>query len=307
MGINDIYTNSDAPALSSVTDFDAVSGVGATLAVTTLNEAHRKNEQSDAPTGFTGAGEDQWDEEAMAATVSKKSTTAALTEKLLDMKAMQSSSVDDDIAEKMRIEEIKAQLKAAKEGMEREAQRMKEKQDRKEDDCTFKTAGASSGRFSAVASGLGGEGGKYVPRHLRSGVGGMGGTRAGWGSSVPSSFSQKVDTKDAKLFPDLATADNIIEEQKKQEQKKTQPKKTPLRGSTWGACRAEVRASATQSGPKEKARETLEGPKFVIVEKVEVRKGAIASKSVTGSTAAAGGGRKKKTKKKDLSTFKPSS
>jgi len=221
------------------------------------------------------------------------------------MKALETSKVDDDIAEKMRVEDIKAQLKAAKEGMEREAERIKQEEEQKKEASEFKTAG----RFGAAASGMGGEGGKYVPRHMRGGGASAGGARPGWGSGVTSSMPRNVDTKDENLFPDLATADNILEQQKKQELavKKVAPKKQPLSGASWAARRAAA-SSAAPSKPKEEPAPPapVEEKK---PEKEEVKPEPVAPKPATGSaaaTAAAGGGlKKKKKKKKDLSTFKP--
>ncbi len=77
---------------------------------------------------------DQWDEEALAASLTRKGAVTATsnTTELLDMKA--SRSEQGNIAEKLRVEETKAKLKAAKEGMEKEAQRLKEEKE-KERSC----------------------------------------------------------------------------------------------------------------------------------------------------------------------------
>mmetsp|Transcript_8501 Transcript_8501/g.12140 ORF Transcript_8501/g.12140 Transcript_8501/m.12140 type:complete len:333 (+) Transcript_8501:81-1079(+) len=295
----------DAPALSTNND---VAGVGATLSATTLNDGLAPKNDSLEAAGGSAEG-DQWDDAALAATLTKKPTGVAPTEKLLDMKALETSKVDDNIAEKMRVEEIKAQLKAAKEGMEREAERIKQEEDQKKEANEFKTAG----RFGAAASGMsGGEGGKYVPRHLRGGGGGMSSARPGWGAGVSSSAPRNVDTKDENLFPDLATADNILEQQKKQElaEKKVAPKKQPLPGASWAARRA---AASSTAPPKSKEETAPPAPTPVEEkkpEKVEEKPEPVAPKPATGSAAAAaaagGGLKKKKKKKKDLSTFKPS-
>jgi hypothetical protein len=141
---------------------------------------------------------------------------------LMDMKAFDPKrNEQDNIAEKLRVEENKAKLAAAREGMEREAQRLKEEQEKK-------TAVAS--RFAGAAEGIGGAGGKWVPPHMRAGA--LPKIRMGVGGGNPN----KVDTQDENLFPDLAAADAIIEQQKQQQPAFKMAKKTPVGGgASWAS------------------------------------------------------------------------
>ena len=76
---------------------------------------------------------------------------------LLDMNALEERRREqDDIAERMRLEETKAALAAAREGMEKEAQRLKEEQDQKK---KVEETPTSNGE---------GNTGKWVPVHLRN-------------------------------------------------------------------------------------------------------------------------------------------
>jgi len=71
-----------------------------------------------------------WDEGALAPKMSRTAASAITgggPTELLDMKALElNRSEQDDIAERMRVEETRAQLAAAKAGMEKEAQRLRE-------------------------------------------------------------------------------------------------------------------------------------------------------------------------------------
>ena len=205
-----------------------------------------------AAEGTKDAQADQWDDEALAAQTVKRTvvvpvalqpaagkaadgTAQQKTRDLLDMKSLDlTGNEEEQIAEKLRIEENKNKLAAAREGMEREAQRIKEEKEKKEQEAADK----ASNRFGAAAASVGGAGGsKWVPSRLRDG----GASR--WGAAASSGFggaSQKVDTEDQELFPDLAAADAMIEKQKQEDQVAYQPpKKTPVGGgASWASSAA---------------------------------------------------------------------
>jgi hypothetical protein len=244
--------------------------------------------------------EEQWDDEALAATYTRKGAATTGSE-LRDMKSLDPKRSDKGfIAEKLRVEETKAQLAAAREGMEREAAKLKEDAEKKDE----KKAATSSGgtRFGAAAasmSGAGGTGGKWVPPHLR------GGSSAGLTRSrMPGASGgfQKVDTKNEELFPDLAAADKILEKQQKQQQPVFKiPKKTPVGGgATWASKPKPVPQKAPKAEPK-----VVEAP----VEKKEEPIKAVAPAPAADGSATKPVIKKRTTtkKKKDLSTFKPGS
>mmetsp|Transcript_6531 Transcript_6531/g.7465 ORF Transcript_6531/g.7465 Transcript_6531/m.7465 type:complete len:320 (+) Transcript_6531:93-1052(+) len=281
----------DAPALS--TDAEAIS-VGATLASTSIAEndsnQNTNNTKSNVGTadGPSSSAGGQWDDEALAASYSRKGLNAVVsTAEVLDMKAFDAKRRDqDDIAERMRVEETKAQLAAAREGMEREAQRLKQEREKKQEESKKPDVPRSGG-------GLGGFGGgsKWVPPHMRAG-GGL--TRVRMGSNLPAAL-KKLDTQDADLFPDLALAEKILEQQRGQENVayKVQ-KKTPVGGgATWGSRPPIVRpkqAPETKTKPPEPELKVYAPPTPTPQPTSVVEK-----KKPT------------KKKKKDLSTFKPSS
>lgn len=247
------------------------------------------------------SGGDQWDDEALAATLTRKTATtgAGTTSELMDMKKFDPKvNEQDDIAEKVRVEQNKAQLAAAKEGMEREAARLKEEKEKKAEAA----APATASRFAAAAAG--GAGGKWVPPHLRGG--GLPRIRMGGGAT-----SGRVDTQDEELFPDLASADAIIKQQEGQQQAAFRVvKKTPVGGgATWG------NKSKLQQPAKAKTPPRAESPKKDVAPEPEAAPPAPAApspekpKTTTAEPAATAAAAPKKTlgkkkKKKDLSTFK---
>jgi len=111
-----INEHSDAPDLSEA------------LAATSLDGgANSSGPASPSKTG--GDSGEQWDDEALAAKIGKGGAIAAVgagaTTELLDMKALEKKrNEEDDIAERMRVEETRAQLAAAKEGMAKQAERL---------------------------------------------------------------------------------------------------------------------------------------------------------------------------------------
>lgn len=236
---------------------------------------------------------------------------------LLDMTALDKKrNEEDDIAERLRVEETKAQLAAAREGMEKEAARLKVEKTTKEAKLQanglMNTGAGGPSRFGAaavnVADGGAGVGGKWVPRHLRNappsgraGLGGsmgMGSRSMGMGSSGSASgFQRKVDTNDENLFPDLATADKLIA---KEEESKLMAARR-AKGPAWP-----VKPTPAPAKPVPPVEET---PAPIMEEKKEIPKETPApspAPAVTAKSApsVAAGLKKKKKKKKDLSTFK---
>jgi hypothetical protein len=114
---------------------------------------------------------------------------------LLDMQSLKT----DDVAERLRIEETKAQLARAKEGMAKEAERLEKEKKEKEEKAASRAAG------SVVE---GGAGGKWIPSHLRGG-------NSIRGPAVMGGVKQP-NMADEELFPDLAAADKILAEKEKQ-------------------------------------------------------------------------------------------
>lgn len=242
----------------------------------------------------SGSGGGDWDEEALAAAFARKGAVAGNATELLDMKALESKRREhDDVAERLRVEETKAKIAAAREGMEREAQRLKEEREKKDEAMKPETP----------AAGLGGVGGKYVPRHMRAGVGGLSRMRMG-AAGMP---SQRLDTQDESLFPDLASADKILEKQKNQVAYKV-PKKTAVGGgATWGS-RPAVPKQPAKAVVKEaippKVEPSVDPPKAKASETPKAQSDNVSPASEAATSAVVP--KKKKKKKKDLSTFKPS-
>lgn len=235
---------------------------------------------------------------------------------ILDVKTLSDTAeqASNSIQQRLKLEETKAALQAARDGMEREALRLKQEEEDKKQGGGFTTAtskaSGGSGRFSAAAQNVAGggassgAGGKsWVPPHLRSGTAASLTRRTGMmGSS--GGFQKKVDTKDETLFPDLNTADKILEQEKSAAAYKP-PKKTPV-GGTWASARA---SGSLKKAPTPVVKETPKeevAPVPVPVAKEEPKP---ATKTTEPAAAAPTKSMpvKKKKKKKDLSTFKPSS
>ena len=287
---------------------------------------------SDAPAVSAGAlplqadpamtNDGEWDDAAMAAKTSRKGTAVVvpagvttkdlvIETKALSLRTDTSGNEQQNIAEKLRLEETKAKLAAARKGMEQEAQRIKEAKEKKEEVVT-------SSRFGAAAGG----GGKWVSRSRATGAVGM--ASMGWGSKMSS--QKKVDTEDENLFPDLAAANVIIEKQKAEQPAYKAPTKTPVGGgATWGAPAAAAPKTRTRLALKKKtqteeetaateeASKTEETP---VQAKAEEKSEAVSPEAATeepapeavapvadAAPAPAPIKPKKKKKKKDLSTF----
>jgi len=284
-----VHQYSDAPALSNAGEAVHLSAVA------------EKAEPS-AATGDNNISSDDagWDDAAFATT--SRSAPAAASVASLSLQDTNSSATGnikssyidpDNIAEKLRVEETKAALAAAREGMEREAQKLKEEKEQKEQQAAEKAASgaATAPRFGAAA------GGKWVPPHMRGST----------GVSLKNRMSGgKIDVADEELFPDLAAADKIIEQQ--QEKKKGPKPITATTGATWAskmAAKKKERESAAvaakpkeeavvapQEKPKEEEKPAPTTPEPAPVAAPEAAK-PVVKKTLT------------KKKKKDLSTFKP--
>jgi hypothetical protein len=283
---------SEAPALS--TDFDVITAEKALGASTSSMEG--------GATEVTAAStNNDWDEDALVATFAKKNAAAAAagataTAELLDMKALEIKHREqDDIAERLRVEETKAQLAAAREGMEKEAQRIKEEAEKKEEK-KIETAAVSGGR--------------WIPPHLRAG--GAATTTASRFGSV-SEVSRKLDVADENLFPDLAAADKLLEKQHQQQQQVAYKvhKKTPVGGGASWASRPPASIREPPPAPKE-PEPTAAAPKSTPEPVDEPKKEETKQEAPLPAAAAATATAPKKKlvtkkKKKDLSTFKLSS
>jgi len=215
------------------------------------------------------SGDDQWADN-QGGWGSKNTATTATSSgdskvaELLDMQALSAKrNVQDDVAERLRIEETKGKLAAAKAGMAKEAERLVAEKEAKE----FKVAGRSGSMAGGAMGGsaLGGKtGGKWIPSHMRNTAGTSGGSRFGMGGSSirgPSSmgstggvsgagFQKPVDMANEELFPDLAAADKILEEKEKQEKaaKDRMATSKPRAPTGWGN-RIAPGASASAPAP----------------------------------------------------------
>jgi hypothetical protein len=285
-----IYTCSDAPALS--TNNDAAANVADPAIV---NSSDPK---------------EQWDDEALAATLVQKKAVAANSSELLDMKALDlKGSEKGDIQEKLRVEENKAKLAAAKQGMEKEAQRLKDEKEKKEQGGTSTTPSTGS-RFGAARAGMAG-GAKWTPPHMRAGGTSLS-SRMGMGGPAA-----KVDTEDENLFPDLAAADAIIEKQKSHGPAYKVPKKTPVGGgATWGSKmkaankKTQEASSQPEQATKDKGPKVAESQETSAVAPAQATEEAPAVEGASAPAPAAAAKapiKPKKKKKKDLSTFKAAS
>ena len=247
--------------------------------------------------------------------LSVTNTTSTGTAGVLDMKSLDPKRSDpDNIAEKLRLQETKAQLAAAREGME--AAKLKEERERKERAAKVET----KSRFGVAASS-----GIWVAPHLRSsGTATMSRSRVGIGST-----SQKLDVQDEELFPDLASAGKILERMERNQAPLFKaPKKTPVGGNASWASKAagskgtqpiasaalkipdapsakedndvqpkieEVNVEPLISKPSTDEAENIDTPTDVSSPASETASQVAVKKTVT------------KKKKKDLSTFKPGS
>eukprot|EP00594_Rhizosolenia_setigera_P001539 CAMPEP_0178944970 /NCGR_PEP_ID=MMETSP0789-20121207/3466_1 /TAXON_ID=3005 /ORGANISM="Rhizosolenia setigera, Strain CCMP 1694" /LENGTH=343 /DNA_ID=CAMNT_0020624791 /DNA_START=46 /DNA_END=1077 /DNA_ORIENTATION=- len=272
----------------------------------------------------TNKDDDGWEDPIVTVAPTSNGKKNAVAE-LLDMNALRNERMDqDNIAERMRVEETKAALAAARTGMKNEAKRLKEIEEnkriaeeerkaaierkRQEKEQEALSSGGGGNRFGVAAANVGG--GKWVPPHMRGAK-----TRV-TGSVISSGSSKLVDTKDAMDFPDLASANAAVEAEKKQEkerlERQRQKAKKPSIKPGWGAPSTKIN--------KEQEKETKKDPEPAVTESTSAAAPAPAPTenkplpSDIGSSSAANtpsavtpkkAPLKKKKKKKDLSTFKP--
>jgi len=170
--------------------------------------------------GAKAGDNDDWDESQAAAwgsnTAATNSGADSKVSELLDMQALQvKRNEEDDVAERLRVEETKAQLARAKEGMAKEAERLAAEKAMKEAKAAERKASASQST-----------GGRWVPAHMRNTGGGV---SVGGGG---------LSSTNEELFPDLAAADKILADKEKQEEEErkrianSQPIRAP---SGWGS------------------------------------------------------------------------
>lgn len=275
---------SDAPAVST----------GQENAMANLSVEHSVSQNGAPESDRQASSGEQWDDEALAATFNRKASAHA-TGNVVDMKALDTNrSENDNIAKKLHIEENKAKLAAAKQGMEREAQRIKEEQEKKKE-----TSAAASSRFGAAANTAAASGGKWVPPHMRAGALPKIRMTAAAGGGGP----QKVDTQNEELFPDLSKADEIIEQQQKQQQPVFKAKKTPVGGGATWASKSKVNKPEL---PKEETKPEEPFVSAAAATEATTEKETPAPPATETATAAKAAAKPlvKKKKKKDLSTFK---
>mmetsp|Transcript_27953 Transcript_27953/g.37313 ORF Transcript_27953/g.37313 Transcript_27953/m.37313 type:complete len:381 (+) Transcript_27953:54-1196(+) len=344
-------THVDAPAISSSADGD-LGGVRSSLASTSLSTDAAVAVVGDVGSALDTKGnatkEEQWDDEALAAKLSRTTpvVTATAVKKgkvaeLMNMQELESKRrEEDDIAERMRVEETKAALAAAKEGMEREAQRLRlenEAKQKAQQDAAigkprFGAAAAAVGDSSSSASGTT-IGGKWVPPHMRStgggGGGGIGGRglasafssssggpsssmMGGSGMGPGSSFQRKVNTQDENMFPDLATADAIVTQQQQQKQAQSAMPRRSKTTNAWGSSAAATKKQPPKKSepspppPAAEADPEPTPPKPATPEPPTKTEAPVVAPASVSKPDVGAGLKKKKKKKKDLSTFKPS-
>jgi len=310
----------DAPAVSS-----AVDNTVSTLKSMTVKDSKTPGETTTAADG-TGGGGGDWDDTPITTKKSKPTTNSTIVvntntggggaAELLDMKALEKKrNEQDDIAERLRVEETKAKLAAARDGMEKEGQRLKEAKEAKtQPKSTGTSAGASAGgsRFGKASANMFGGGGgasagasgdsakgKWVPPHLRGGGGMAPRTMA----PASSGFQRKVDTQDENLFPDLATADKIIAQEEEQRQHANRKAKAPT--AAWGMKRPSAPSAQVVKQTTPPPLETNDD-KLDTKEQTPVLVSKPLVKSTPSVPAASTLKKKTKKKKKDLSTFKAS-
>jgi len=291
--------------------------VSDTVEIPSINSLSINNATQEPSTGG------DWDDaNANANNTINVTAPGAEAAELMDMNALKlKRNEQDDIAERLRVEETKAKLAAARDGMEKEAQRLKDEKEAKELKKKEQENKASGGRFGAAAVGVsagiggGGGGGKWVPVHMRNSMG-SGASRpslgvAGGGSSrfgaaaANTGFQRKVDTGNEELFPDLATAGKLMQQE--------EDEKAAIAAAKQAAFAKKARAEANARRKAEKLLEEEELRKQEEAEAAalaaeEEAKAEAASATATATAAAPAPAKKvkKKKKKKDLSSFKPS-
>lgn len=306
----------DAAAISSIVHVDAPaisSATTKTLDLPLSNGTENTIINNESVVQSSDKKSDEGWEEATINRVNVVSNKNSVTE-LLDMNALEERRREqDDVAERMRVEETRAALEAARIGMEKEAQRLKDEEEKKK-----QTSAAP------VSSDGGDKSGKWVPVHLRGnpsaalGNSRMMMSKARGKSSIP-------DTGDEMDFPDLGSANAAIEAQKKaeKERKEKERQRATAKSSgikNWGVSRPsiggappvrkklEIKSATKQSSPP--APPKVEPPTPTPTSEPvppKVEKDPVSTPAASASAPApAPALKKKKKKKKDLSTFKAS-
>lgn len=239
----------DASTVSSALHADVTAHSGDQDPLSVVNSNGFSPETRDSLDQKTKENEssEQWDDEAMVANTFRKnvvvvSNTPSTSGGLLDMKSFDPKRTDpDNIAEKLRVEETKAQLAAAREGMEREAAKLKEERERKE----LAKLELEKSRLGTASSSTG----KWVAPSLRAAKASVV-TRPRIGGSS----SQKLDVQDEELFPDLAAADKILEKKERDKAPVIKaPKKTPVGGgASWASKPITTKEKVDSATAKEK-------------------------------------------------------
>jgi hypothetical protein len=249
-----------------------------------------------------------------SSTTTTTASSSAAAPEILDMKTAYESKMNEkeEIKEKLRVEETRMQLAAARDGMKKEEERLKEVKNKKEGPDTgagrsSSSAPVTSSRFGAAADNVASEvaGGKWTSVSARmrgsgaaSSIGGSMGSsrtafgRGGMGGSSASGYQKQVNTNDEELFPDLATADKLIKEEEEQKQMAAAARAKVAAPSPWGSKRSTKKKEVA----KEEKSEEIPAPAPVAEKKEE-------EKPKTKPPVAAGLKKKTKKKKKDLSTF----
>ncbi len=177
-------THVDAPEISAETDGMAASlggltglGLGGGGGIVASGGGGGAG-SGGADGSLLGGGDDQWADAAQTvggggwgsnnrrkdAAGSSSSTTAAASSgadskvaELLDMQALNARrNTQDDVAERLRIEETKAKLARAKEGMAKEAERLVAEKAEREAKAAARSSGGGGGSLSALGGGGGG-------------------------------------------------------------------------------------------------------------------------------------------------------
>jgi hypothetical protein len=185
-----------------------------------------------------GENKSEWDDEALAVAFTSGVSLVTSGSTTAELGTLQNNSASpfetDDIAEKLKIEETKAQLAAARLGMERQAALLKEQ----------KEAAAATSSTTPSLSGTS----KWLPPHQR--VSGMG--SLGFRGRMSAVNAAKLDVSDAEIFPDLHQAEKILEAQKPKKPSAGPVKKPGAPGgATWATKSAPVAPASSSAAVTE--------------------------------------------------------
>mmetsp|Transcript_27502 Transcript_27502/g.75744 ORF Transcript_27502/g.75744 Transcript_27502/m.75744 type:complete len:330 (-) Transcript_27502:118-1107(-) len=291
----------DAPALSK--DVESTpqpqASPPAAAPVVTDNE-----QEPEAVTPAPSQDDQQWEEAGSARKTAAPVANNAGPE-VLDMKSFGRNKNSDNIAEKLKMEETKAKLAAARQGMERQAAQAKAEKERKEQEARDKQAArAAATPASNTASAV------WVSARARAQKQTLPKMRMGTGGPM---MSQNLDTSNEELFPDLGSAGKILE----QKSKPKPGKKTPVGGGANWATKTTPKKTPAKP-PMKKPEDATPKPKEESkpVEEAKPASAPVKEPAPAPAPAAAEAPavpvkptvtkKKGKKKKKDLSTFKTS-